>query len=275
MTSYLFDPIGVVRSPFTERLDAPRQPDRLANVAATIELFPGRGYEDALDGLQGWTYAWVVFVFHRNVEQARGWRAKVLPPRSRQKRGVFSTRSPHRPNPIGLSAVRIDRVEGCVVHVLDIDLLDGTPVLDLKPYVPYTDAHPDARSGWLEAPDPLLPWEVVLADDARARVDWLRMRGVELQGAIESALALGPQPHAYRRIRAHGSGMRLALKDWRVDFAPVGGDGRAGPLRRIVVRSLWSGYRPSQLAGDPALAVHADFVATWGVASPSEPRPAR
>ena len=102
---------------------------------ASLELFPGRGYEDALDGLGAWDYAWVLFVFHKNVEEGRGWKPKVLPPRSDAKRGVFATRSPHRPNPIGLSAVKIERVEGLFVHVRDLDLLDGTPVLDLKPYV--------------------------------------------------------------------------------------------------------------------------------------------
>jgi tRNA (adenine37-N6)-methyltransferase len=266
MPPYLFEPIGVVRSPYRERLAAPRQPVPGADASATIELFPRSGYEDALEGLERWHYVWVLFVFHRNVEQGRGWKAKVMPPRSARKRGVFSTRSPHRPNPIGLSAVRIDRVEGRAVHVREIDLLDGTPVLDLKPYVPYTDAHPGARSGWLEAADPLAPWQVAFAEEASAQLDWLRQREVDLQPAIETALALGPQPHPYRRIRVREAGMRLGLKDWRVDFdvaahPPVPG---AAP-RCIVVRALWSGYRPSQLATDPALAVHADFAAKWGV----------
>jgi tRNA (adenine37-N6)-methyltransferase len=267
MPLYLFEPIGVVRSPFRERLAAPRQPvagGAGAASSATIELFPGSGYEDALEGLDRWDYVWVLFVFHKNVEQGRGWRAKVLPPRSARKRGVFSTRSPHRPNPIGLSAVRIDRIEGRTVHVREIDLLDGTPVLDLKPYVPYTDARPDARSGWLEAADPIAPWQVELAAEARAQLEWLKQRGVDLERAIETALALGPQPHPYRRIRARDAGMRLGLKDWRVDFdVPMDEPGSAPG--RIVVRAVWSGYRPAQLATDPALAVHADFAAKWGV----------
>ena len=254
-SSYAFCPIGVVRSPFTERAAAPRQPALALNVAATIELFPGRGYEHALEGLAAWEYMWVVFVFHKNVEEGRGWKGKVLPPRSGVKRGVFGTRSPHRPNPIGLSAVKIDRVDGCVVHVRNVDLLDQTPVLDLKPYVAYADAYPGARSGWLEASDPLPAWAVAFSDEAQAQIDWLAERGVDLRGAIEAALALGPQPHPYRRIRPRGSGMRLALKDWRVDFDVV--------ERRIVVRALSTGYRATQLAGDPALDVHRDFVERW------------
>src|SRR5271170_2121934 len=134
-TGYLFEPIGVVRCPLVERAAAPRQSGLRASVSGCIELHAGHGYEHALEGLEAWERAWILFVFHLNVEEGRGWKPKVLPPRSDRKRGVFATRSPHRPNPIGLSAVTIERIEGLVVHVGGLDLLDGTPVLDLKPYV--------------------------------------------------------------------------------------------------------------------------------------------
>ncbi len=238
--SFVFHAIGVVRSPFAERAEAPRQAAVAAGVGARIELFAGHGYEDALSGLEAWEYAWLLFVFHKNVEDERGWKPKVLPPRATEKHGVFATRSPHRPNPIGLSAVRVERVEGLTVHVRDVDLLDGTPVLDLKPYVAYADARPDARSGWLEVTDPREPWTVSFADRALAQLAWLRDRGVHLRAPIEASLALGPQPHAYRRIRKHGAAMRLAFKEWRADFEVQGA--------RIVVQSLASGYRPKQLA---------------------------
>jgi tRNA-Thr(GGU) m(6)t(6)A37 methyltransferase TsaA len=250
---YSFEPIGFVRSPFTERMEAPRQAP--AGASGRIELLTGRGFEDALEGLGAWDYAWVLFVFHENVAQGRGWRPKVQPPRSETKQGVFATRSPHRPNPIGLSCVRIDRVEGLVVHVRELDLLDGTPVLDLKPYVPYADARPDAKSGWLEPRDPRPAWAVAFTEAAIEQLAWLAARGVELRPRIEAALALGPQPHAYRRIRRHGSGYRLALKEWRVDFSV---DGHV-----VTVLSIASGYRPSQLATDAALALHRDFVAAF------------
>lgn len=252
---YLFEPIGIVRSPFDERAEAPRQAAAAREAFGRIELFAGRGFEDALEGLAAWEYVWVLFVFHRNVEEGRGWKPKVLPPRATSKQGVFATRSPHRPNPIGMSAVKIERVEGLVVHVRELDILDGSPVLDLKPYVPYADAHPDARSGWLEVRDPLPRWEVTFTDQALSQLAWLRERGVDLRPGIEAALALGPQPHAYRRIRKHGDDMRLALKEWRVDF------GVDAP--RIVVRTLRSGYRPSQIAGDPALETHRAFEAAF------------
>jgi hypothetical protein len=198
----------------------------------------------------------VLFVFHLNVEQARGWKPRVQPPRATEKTGLFATRSPHRPNPIGMSAVKIERVDGLVVHVSNLDLLDGTPVLDLKPYVAYADAYPEARPGWLEASDPRPAWQVRFDDAAQAQLAWLEARGVALRPAIESVLALGPQPHAYRRIRAHAGGMRLALKDWRVDFAVEGGV--------IVVRALATGYRQKQLATGDAPPLHRDFAAAFG-----------
>lgn len=144
--------IGHVRSPYTERFGTPRQPpvtDQTrygAPVAARIELLPA--YAEAAADLAGFDYVWVITWLHLN----RGWRPRVTPPRGpRIPRGVLATRAPHRPNPLGLSALRLVGVEGATLHVEGIDLLDGTPVLDVKPYVPYTDAHPGARAGWLDA----------------------------------------------------------------------------------------------------------------------------
>ncbi len=257
---YAFEPIGFVRSPFSERAEAPRQATvtSAADVAGRIELLEGRGYEHALSGLDAFDRLWVLFVFHKNVEQERGWKPKVLPPRSDKKRGLFATRSPHRPNPIGMSAVVLERIEGLVVHVRGLDLLDGTPVLDLKPYVAYADAFPDARAGWLEVPDPVASYEVVYEPLAAAQLAWLAERGIDLRAPIDAVLSLGPEPHPYRRIRRHGDGMRLAVKDWRVDFVADAG------AKRIHVRSLASGYRPKVLSTEPGLDVHRAFVAQWG-----------
>jgi tRNA-Thr(GGU) m(6)t(6)A37 methyltransferase TsaA len=254
--SFTFAPIGVVRSPFTEKVAAPRQAQAQAarGVEATIELFPGHGYEEALSDLATWERIWVVFVFDR----VTNWRPKVLPPRSARRRGLFATRSPHRPNPIGLSAVRLVGVEGLVVRVQDIDILDGTPVLDLKPYVPYADAFPDAGSGWLEAPrDPVPSHEVAWSERAAAQRDWLAARGLDVGEQVARALALGVTPSAYRRIRKVDGGLELAIKEWRARFRVEGAGAR--------VESLVSGYRPRELAtgDDPALDVHRAFVAAF------------
>jgi tRNA-Thr(GGU) m(6)t(6)A37 methyltransferase TsaA len=257
----IFEPIGVVHSPFVEKASAPRQAATAADVEGTIELFPGRSLEHALEDLETWERIWVVFVFHR----ADGWRPKVRPPRSTKRRGVLATRSPHRPNPIGLSAVRLVGVEGLTIRIRDLDILDGTPVLDLKPYVPYADAFPDAGSGWLErVADPIPSTIVRWNDEAQAQVAWLAERGVALKGPIESALALGPEPNAYRRIRrvsARADELELAVKDWRVRFRA------AADQDEILVLSIRTGYRPRELAiGDsPPLDVARAFVTAFGV----------
>jgi tRNA-Thr(GGU) m(6)t(6)A37 methyltransferase TsaA len=251
----LLEPIGYVRSSARRKDAAPRQPGTTRGTAARIELLPGRHFEHALADIGSWDTLWVLYWFHLN----RGWRPKVLPPRSRGgRKGVFATRSPHRPNPLGLSAVRLDRVEGLTLHVAESDMLDGTPVLDLKPYVAYSDARPGASSGWLAAADPLPAWTVRHSPLASAQFAWLAAAGLPLAERVEAVLALGPEPHPYRRIRAEQGGFRLAVEDWRVRFAAAN--------RAIEIQAVASGYRPAQLApgGPDALALHRAYAARWG-----------
>lgn len=270
---FSFESIGILHSPFSERVEAPRQAALAQEVEGTVELFAGRGYEDALSDIELWDYLWLVVVFHKN----QGFRPKVLPPRSEKKRGVLATRSPHRPNPIGLSAVKLVRVEGLRLVVRGMDLLDGTPVLDIKPYVPYADSIPEAGHGWLDlstlearaptgerrATDPSPRYDVIKAPEAEAQLDYLRSEhGIELWPRIASALALGPQPHAYRRIKQEGSTSVLAVKDWRVRFSVHGTTMR--------VEGLFSGYKPrilwSPSGGAPE--AHRAFMQRFGLASP-------
>jgi tRNA-Thr(GGU) m(6)t(6)A37 methyltransferase TsaA len=245
-------PIGVVRTPYRELALAPRQASASNDAEATIELFVGQNYEDALADLEGWDRIWVLFWF----DHAEGWKPKVLPPRSDQKRGVFATRAPHRPNPIGMSAVALVGVSGLEVKIKGCDMLDGTPVLDLKPYVAYADSFPDARSGWL-ATDPGARWEVGWVEPAKAQGAWLSARGVALVEHVGELLAVSPRPHAYRRIRSEGAGFRLAWKEFRVFFRV---DGRVVTVERIA-----SGYRPAELASPaPGLELHRAFVQAFG-----------
>jgi hypothetical protein len=191
--------------------------------------------------------------------------SKVLPPRSDVKRGVFATRSPHRPNPIGMTAVRLVKIEGLVLSVEGLDLLDRTPVLDIKPYIPYADAFPDAREGWLDAPaDPRPAFSVRFSPLAAEQLAWAEAHGAaDLRARVEQALALGPQPHPYRRIKKTDDGaLVLAVKDWRVRFA----EDPAGD-RALVVERLETGYRARDLATgeDPAHEVHRAFVAKYRI----------
>jgi hypothetical protein len=190
-----------------------------------------------------------------------GWRPKVLPPRSTTgRKGVFATRSPHRPNPIGMSVVRLDRVEGRVLHIRDSDMLDGTPVLDIKPYIAYSDAHPGAGTGWLaDSPaDPVSAYTVHLEPIATEQALWIEEQtGLAIGERIHSTLALGPEPHPYRRIRRTTEGMQLAVKEWRVRFSVA--------QRDVRVIGIDSGFRTSQLAdmGDESLRPHREFLARW------------
>ena len=253
MNELVCRPIGFVRSPFRERAEAPRQASAARDARGTIELLPGRDFEHALADLELWPYLWVIFWFHLN----EGWRPKVLPPRSAKKRGVFATRAPYRPNPLGLSVVKLEKVDGLVLHVSALDMLDATPVLDLKPYVPYADALTDAQGGWLETGlDPQPGFEVDIAERAAQELAYLRESwNIELEASIRRVLALGPQQHAYRRIRRVGDEFVLAVKDFRARFTVDG--------RRIVVHAITSGYRPRELATNSAaeLDAHRAFVA--------------
>lgn len=151
---YTFLPIGFVRSPYASRIDAPHQGTVVEGTAtgapaeATLTLEPWLD-EDAVRDLSGFDRLWLIFVF----DQSEGWKATVKPPRGGPKRGVLATRAPHRPNAIGISAVELVAVEGRCLRLRGVDLLDGTPVLDVKPYVPWADAFPDARAGWIDALD--------------------------------------------------------------------------------------------------------------------------
>ena len=146
------EPIGIVRSPFVQRHGTPRQPgvvsDREQALSdGVVELFAHRVAPEALRDLDSFTHCWLLTWFHLNGPRKK---PMVRPPRGGPKRGVFSTRAPHRPVPIGLSAVEVLGIDGLQVRVRGLDLLDGTPVLDIKPYVPDFDAIPGASRGWLD-----------------------------------------------------------------------------------------------------------------------------
>jgi tRNA (adenine37-N6)-methyltransferase len=149
-----FTPIAFVRSPYVRRIDAPHQSTVIDGtetgaaseaVIAFVDTIPPEAYRD----LAGFERIWLVFVFDRS----EGWKAEVKPPRGGPKRSVLATRSPHRPNAIGLSAVELVSVEEGQLRVRGIDLLDATPILDIKPYVPYADAFSPSRAGWIDAID--------------------------------------------------------------------------------------------------------------------------
>lgn len=149
---FSFTPVGIVRSCFREKFGIPRQPGLVPAARATLELLPPYNQPAAIRGLEGFSHLWLLFVFHHT--PAGRWQPTVRPPRlgGNRRLGVFATRSTFRPNPLGLSAVRLERISTerghVVLHLAGVDVLDGTPVLDVKPYLPYADCIPTATGGF-------------------------------------------------------------------------------------------------------------------------------
>ncbi len=140
-------PIGVIRTPHTETAKTPIQPIFARGIEGVVELEPE--FDGGLEDIEGFTYVYLIYVFDRSGEAT----LRVKPFLEDEERGVFATRAPRRPNPIGLSLVRVVRRDGRRLHVADVDILDGTPLLDIKPYSRRFDERPDAQSGWQEALD--------------------------------------------------------------------------------------------------------------------------
>ena len=139
-----YRPIGVIHSPFTDIGGMPIQPTGASGIRGTVEVFPE--FAEGLKDLDGFSHIILLYHFHRAQES----KLVVTPFMDPQPRGVFATRAPKRPNPIGLSIVRLLSIKQNVLHIENVDVLDGTPLLDIKPYVPEFDHHPADRVGWLE-----------------------------------------------------------------------------------------------------------------------------
>lgn len=210
-----FAPIGVARTVFREKYSIPRQPGLCPHARGTLELRDDPHVRAALRGIEGFTHLWVIYVFHATGSD--GWKPGVRAPRlgGAQKVGVLASRSPHRPNPIGISVVelvaaRLDDPAGPRLDVRGVDLLDGSPVLDVKPYLPYADAVPHARAGWADAPITRVP--VVFT---RRAGDAIRARAEthpELRGLIRDLLSLDPRPAFQQRRLPFGSPQALGTR---------------------------------------------------------------
>lgn len=185
-------PVAHMRSEFPEKFGVPRQSGLVEALKGEILLEPEFRTPDALRGIEGFSHLWLIWGFHK--ARKENWSATVRPPRlgGNQRMGVFATRSPFRPNGLGLSCVRLERVEwdtpeGPVLHVSGADLVDGTPIYDIKPYVPYADCRPGAAEGFAPAPGEGL--RVVIPPELEERVP------EEKRAALRGVLACDPRPH--------------------------------------------------------------------------------
>ncbi len=180
------EPIAHIRSPYAEKFGVPRQGNLAPSVESIIEFTPACRNPECLRGIEQFSHLWLIWGFDRNGSE---WSPTVRPPRlgGNVRLGVFATRSPFRPNGLGLSVVRLLAVEpGCRLRVSGADMVDGTPIYDVKPYIPYADSLPDATAGFTEKPwEPLaVQWDCVLPPHPPAR--W--------REAVEETLSLAPRP---------------------------------------------------------------------------------
>ncbi|HVN47350.1 MAG TPA: tRNA (N6-threonylcarbamoyladenosine(37)-N6)-methyltransferase TrmO [Bacteroidota bacterium] len=218
--NFIVKPIGVIHTPFKTKYGAPRQPASADTTSiGVITLNESQNFEQALEDIQGFEYIWVLFWFHQN----KNWKPKVLPPNSgRTKRGVFATRSPHRPNAIGLSLCKLLEVKGRTLRIENPDMLDGTPIFDLKPYIPHVEAFPQARAGWIAAinEQSVPPFSVIFSADVKSRLKQMPPEERnEIMTYVKGILARDPHPHSYRRIKILKDGTSaLAAKRWRFQF---------------------------------------------------------
>jgi tRNA-Thr(GGU) m(6)t(6)A37 methyltransferase TsaA len=224
MTRFAFEAIGTACTPFTDKFGIPRQP-RLVDAPGRILLHPPYARREAFAALEGFSHVWLLWVFHDDCLTA-GWKPTVRPPRlgGRRSVGVFASRAPYRPSPIGLSAVAqrglVEDADGLALAVSGVDLLDGTPVLDIKPYVAYADALPEATGGFAQ-PSPEARLAVRFGQAAAAAVAARDPDGaLALAQLIEQVIAQDPRPGYMDRYpeRRHFA-VRLYDCDirWRLD----------------------------------------------------------
>lgn len=250
-------PIGHFVGPAHYPYDCPRQAvfdDRLGK----IELQPGHDYEQALPELEGMERIWVIYLFDRN----RHWKPRIQPPDQPDKVGVFATRAPYRPNPIGMSAVELVSIDGLTLTVRGTDLMDQTPILDIKPYLPYCDAFPESATGWHALPD---PYSLHQEPAFTAAAEWLLTNHcIDLVAFAKNQLQFKPDATNHKRITPDTASKHftIAYRTWRISYV-------IDEIKcRVTLLNVHSGYLPDDLAEvnhDPHAdkSIHQQFIANF------------
>jgi len=210
---YTFQVIATVNSPYKEKFAIPRQPGLVSAAEGSISLLAEANNIDLVRGLEQFSHLWLIFVFHGTQEQ--GWQPLVRPPRlgGNKKLGVLATRSTFRPNPIGMSVVKLEKVElinqQVILHISGLDLLNKTPIIDIKPYVPYSDAVIDAQAGFAQT-QPTTNLTVTFNQSSLLTIQQQQVNYPQLKLFIEQVLSQDPRP-AYKQNKPDEKryGMRL------------------------------------------------------------------
>lgn len=214
---YEFEPIGFVESKLRERYETPQQGILSSGDISIINLSPHKNFEQALKDLTGFDRIWVIYLFHLN----NNWKPLVTPPGNKGKKvGVFASRSPHRPNNIGLSCVSLVKVEGLRLYINNSDILDGSPVLDIKPYLPYADSFPDSESGWVKTGEKP-KFTVNFSESALiTNRETVTTYGENISGYATVQLTMDPQDTMRKRIRSVDEGLfALSYKKWDIFYS--------------------------------------------------------
>ncbi len=236
MESFNLKPIGFFHCDEKSPHDLPRQAVSSQGNIGRIEfkdLFP---IEQALDDIETCTKLWLIYVFHRN----KNWRPKVQPPRgSHKKVGVLATRAPYRPNPIGLSCVDFYKIEGSSLWVKNHDLLDGSPILDIKPYLSFSDAFQDVFPGWMKEDN---TFEVIILPEAEVKISWLSERvSANLKVVLHDQLGLNPFQSKRKRVKEIDQNTFIySYKTWRFVFEVQ--------EQTILVQDVYSGYSDEEMS---------------------------
>lgn len=221
----MFDPIAIIHSPYKEKFAVPRQPGLVPSAKAELEILSPYNDINAFSGLDAFSHLWLVFVFHKNRQQEK-FSPTVRPPRlgGNKRLGVFATRSPSRPNPIGLSLVEfhgIKQQNGKIFLQLgNIDLVDETPIIDIKPYIPYADSKPEALAGFAQySPEALM--EVEFSKQAIQQLSKTKQYYPDLQQLIIEVLQQDPRP-AYKKDKPDPKTYAVHLSDFNVCWKNIG-----------------------------------------------------
>lgn len=241
------EPIGVFRGTARWKFDAPRQ-GVFSGRSGIVELQPHRNFEVALRDLDGFERIWLLFLFDRN---GKTWRPTTRPPvpaPGHERVGLFASRSPYRPNPIGLSCVKLLSVKGLELEVDDCDLLDGTPVIDIKPYIPSADAFPNAKAGWAELCDKDL-WIVETDGDFEVKSAFIfKESGYDILSTAQLQLSHSPLDSTRKRLEIRESqdngnvNAVLSIRMFRIDFEARPGE------HKVIIHDIRSGYTPEELS---------------------------
>ena len=238
---FIIKPVGIIRSNFKLRYETPRQGILDEENDSVIELFPKNNFQQALKGLDGFDRIWVLYQFHLN----NNWKPQVNPPRhTRKKVGVFATRAPYRPNQIGLSCVKLEKISGLKIYISGSDILDGSPVVDIKPYLPYSDSFPDSSTGWVKSGLENI-YEIVFNDDAFEQCRWLKSEAdINLKNFAKLQLEFNPADNTRKRIETINDNKNtfvLSYRTWRIYYSINEFE------RKVIIEKISSGYSNEEL----------------------------